>query len=172
MATSVHLYTLRKKGNMQQAILFEVRCLHCGKLEVWGLERALRELVRAGRYRTRADFDPDMIRELFLIHADKINCPQCSQKGLSARIAPKEGWSWADETCCERCGKIIPPERLTAVPDTTLCVPCQMALERGESGDVAKYCPRCGEIMTLKPVASGGITRYEQVCPKCRPRNR
>jgi len=157
---------------MQQAILFEIRCSHCAKVEVWGLERALRELVHAGRYRTQADFDPDMIRELFLIHADKIDCPKCGQKGLATCIAPYETWTWADEVCCERCGKIIPPERLAAVPGTTLCVQCQSALERGDPGDAVDYCPRCGQIMTLKPVSTGGITRYERVCPNCRPSNR
>ncbi len=153
---------------MPEAILFEIRCSHCRAVEIWGLERALRELVRAGRYRARADFDPDMIRELFLIHADKIECPACGGKGVSARIAPKESWSWADETCCERCGKIIPPERMAVMPNAKFCVTCQSALERGETGDAVEYCPRCGEAMTLRPIPTGGITRYEMTCPHCR----
>ena len=162
---------------MPQSILFEVRCPHCRFVELWGLERALRELVAAGRYRARADFDPDMIRELFLIHSDKIDCPECDRKGLSAKLASSDVWSWADEMCCECCGKIIPVERLAAVPGTTLCVKCQTAMERGETSGLpnanhavgaAEYCPRCGEIMTLKPDSSGGITRYVLACPKCR----
>lgn len=31
---------------------------------------------------------------------------------------------------CEECGRMIPSERLLAVPDATLCVPCQQELER------------------------------------------
>ena len=154
---------------MPQTILFEVRCPDCRFVELWGLERALRELVRAGRYHPRADFDPDMVRELFLIHIDKINCPECDRKGLTAHIASKNTWSWADETCCEQCGKIIPPERLAALPGATLCVTCQTAIERGETLGPVEYCPRCGEIMVLKALASGGITRYERSCPRCRP---
>ena len=156
--------------SMQPPILFEVRCVHCRFVELWGLERALRELVQTGRYRARADFDPEMIRELFLIHADKINCPQCDQKTLTARIAPPDFWSWTAETCCEQCGRIISSERLAAVPDATLCISCQTAIERGEPADEAQYCPRCGEIMKLKPVSQSGITRYEPVCPNCRRR--
>jgi len=171
----------QEKNSMQQAIHFEIRCPHCNTLDLWGLECALRALVKSGRYRTRADFDPDMIRELFIIHADKIDCLDCGQKGLSARIAPNDNccgthcslpWTWADEVCCKHCGKIIPPERLAAVPGTMLCVQCQSALERGDPGDTVEYCPRCGEIMTLKSVLTGGITRYEPTCPNCRPRSK
>ena len=31
---------------------------------------------------------------------------------------------------CESCGGEIPAERLAAVPDTTMCVPCQSKRER------------------------------------------
>ena len=31
---------------------------------------------------------------------------------------------------CEVCGAEIPAERLQAVPDTTMCVPCQRQRER------------------------------------------
>ena len=155
---------------MPQSILFEVRCPQCRFVELWGLERGLRELVAVGRYRARADFDPEMIRELFLIHADKIDCPECGGKGLAARIAPPDAWSWADETCCEHCGQVIPPERLAAVPGAKLCIGCQTAMDRGEAGGATEYCPRCGEIMALRPVSQGGITRYEMLCPSCRPR--
>lgn len=115
---------------MQPTILLEVRCRRCSFVELWGLERALRELVRAGRYRARADFDPDMIRELFLIHIDQIACPKCAEKCLTARIAPPDAWSWGDEVCCEHCGRIIPPERLAARPGAKLCVLCQAEFER------------------------------------------
>lgn len=39
---------------------------------------------------------------------------------------------------CERCGKTIDPERLEALPDTTLCLECKQELERlGGRGPVA-----------------------------------
>ena len=31
---------------------------------------------------------------------------------------------------CEQCGEAIPEERLEAMPDTTLCIPCQRQRER------------------------------------------
>lgn len=34
---------------------------------------------------------------------------------------------------CEECGKPIPKERLLIVPEATLCVPCQMELEKWDS---------------------------------------
>ena len=31
---------------------------------------------------------------------------------------------------CEECGDLIPPERLLIVPETSLCIDCQRALEK------------------------------------------
>ena len=31
---------------------------------------------------------------------------------------------------CERCGQPIDPERLEAIPETTLCISCKMAIEK------------------------------------------
>jgi DnaK suppressor protein len=31
---------------------------------------------------------------------------------------------------CERCGQVIDPERLAALPDTTLCLKCKQEIER------------------------------------------
>jgi predicted RNA-binding Zn-ribbon protein involved in translation (DUF1610 family) len=140
-------------------------------MEIWGLEHAMRELVRIARYRATANFDPEIIRELFPIHAAQMECPNCGKMELTARIAPKESWTWADEVCCEYCGKIIPAERLAAVPNATLCVNCQSVAERGELLNDAKYCPRCGDAMTLKSISCGnGITRPTFICPNCRHR--
>jgi ssDNA-binding Zn-finger/Zn-ribbon topoisomerase 1 len=156
---------------MAETILFEMRCSQCHWVEIWGLERAMRELVRMGRYRIVADFNPEIIRELFLIYAVRMDCPNCGVTGLITRIAPKESWTWTDEVCCEHCGKIIPTERLAAVPNTTLCVNCQSAIEHGERQGDAEYCPRCGAVMVLKSLAvNNGITRPTLVCPGCRYR--
>lgn len=35
---------------------------------------------------------------------------------------------------CEQCGEDIPEERLEAMPDTTMCVPCQRQKERVRGG--------------------------------------
>ena len=35
-----------------------------------------------------------------------------------------------DYGICERCGKPIDPERLEALPDTTVCLPCKQEIER------------------------------------------
>lgn len=39
---------------------------------------------------------------------------------------------------CESCGGEIPAERLAAVPDTTMCVPCQSKRERRNGNGVRR----------------------------------
>lgn len=56
---------------------------------------------------------------------------------------------------CARCDKPIPPERLEALPDTKLCVPCVM--KDGDvpmkKGRMAFDCKTNGEIDILSPEA-------------------
>jgi Prokaryotic dksA/traR C4-type zinc finger len=48
---------------------------------------------------------------------------------------------------CAGCGRVIPAERLKAVPEATQCVPCQKTLEsfRATSGLSNVVCPRCAD---------------------------
>jgi Prokaryotic dksA/traR C4-type zinc finger len=46
---------------------------------------------------------------------------------------------------CISCGRLIPPERLEAIPDATSCVPCQQRTEAVTVGEhfTEVECPRC-----------------------------
>jgi predicted RNA-binding Zn-ribbon protein involved in translation (DUF1610 family) len=52
-------------------------------------------------------------------------------------------------------------------PNADLCVACQAKSDRGEASDAPEYCPRCGNLMTLRQVRRG-LTRYVMACPSCR----
>ncbi|MDQ3879095.1 MAG: TraR/DksA C4-type zinc finger protein [Actinomycetota bacterium] len=47
--------------------------------------------------------------------------------GVEAALARIEDGAYGK---CQRCGQDIPPERLEAVPTTTLCVSCKQSLDR------------------------------------------
>ena len=109
---------------------FEVKCKKCGYFQLWGMEQSISALIRAGKLSLKSDFDADIIKELFPVLSNSIMCSQCKTTGsITAKIAPKDQWSWADEVRCEDCGCEIPIQRLAAVPGTTRCIKCQQLHE-------------------------------------------
>ncbi len=111
-------------------LLFEVRCSHCGFLEFWGVERAVRALVTIGKLSPQSDFDAILFAELFVYHIDDVFCPHCREVGtLSVKRAQPNSWEWEDAIRCEDCGHEIPQARLEALPGTTRCVSCQRELD-------------------------------------------
>ena len=111
-------------------MLFEIKCNKCNYYQLWGVEQSISALVRVGKLNFKSDFDVDLIKELFPIHAGSIICPQCKTVGsITAKVAPKKQWAWADEVHCEDCGSEIPPQRLAAVPKTVRCVKCQQLFD-------------------------------------------
>ena len=110
----------------------------------------------------------DVLGELFRTTAVRFTCPKCQTVGLSATDAEAdddEAWGMARK--CTECGQPIPRERLEVFPSAELCVACQGRSDRGEASGAAEYCPRCGSVMTLRPVRRG-VTRYVMSCPSCR----
>lgn len=53
---------------------------------------------------------------------------------------------------CERCEKPIPPERLAAVPEVTLCIHCAREMENAEAGH-AYYLPQSPQINAMSIAA-------------------
>ncbi len=144
-------------------------CTHCGERETLRPGQLLDRLRATGVLRRAKDPDPDEILELVRANLGKLTCPACERAGmkLEASATDDDAEAWGDPKPCEACGALIPAERLELFPNTTLCVACQQANERGEDTGPAEYCPYCGNVMQLRKARSG-ITRYVLECPSCR----
>ena len=116
-----------------------------------------------------AGISVELIEELFRAAARKFTCPECGTTGLIVRAAAREDdEDWGMARACDECGRPIARERLEIFPDTRLCVACEGSEDRGELTGPAEYCPRCGNLMTVRPTRTAGITRYKLACSKCR----
>jgi DNA-directed RNA polymerase subunit M/transcription elongation factor TFIIS len=47
-------------------------------------------------------------------------------------------------------------------------VGCQNGDEQGRDSDAPQYCPKCGNLMTVRQSRGAGIARYVLACTKCR----
>jgi predicted RNA-binding Zn-ribbon protein involved in translation (DUF1610 family) len=113
--------------------------------------------------------EPELIGELFRSAAGRFTCPACQTIGLSTRgFVEESDEAWGMARPCESCGQAIARERLEVFPQTRLCVACQAGADRGQRDAQDEYCPRCGNVMTLRPRVNQGLARYAMVCPKCR----
>jgi hypothetical protein len=147
----------------------ELVCPRCQQREGQRPDQLLERLRAAGVMRRAEKPDEAEIVELFRVQQAKLACAACGHVGLSLEEPkPDEGADWGDPQPCERCGALIPAERLELFPNTTLCVKCQQASERGGDSGPAEYCPHCGSIMQLRKARGSGITRYALECPSCR----
>jgi DNA-directed RNA polymerase subunit M/transcription elongation factor TFIIS len=119
----------------------------------------------------RADVQPeaDLLPELLRAALPKLACPRCGAAGLVIRpVAEENDEDWGMARACEECGRPIASERLEVFPDARLCVACQANVDQGGLSGPAEYCPRCGNLMTVRPTRTAGITRYAPACSKCR----
>ena len=107
---------------------------------------------------------PDVLNELFVRSAPCLICSQCHESGLEVR--PDSDDFGGDARRCAGCGVSIPWERLEFFPDTELCTGCQQKTEQA-GGSTPEYCPKCGNVMALKPVYGRGVTHYRLTCPQC-----
>src|SRR5262249_29801033 len=148
--------------------LAELSCPACGWSSVCGAGAMLDWLRSVKMVRRDTAPDPELLGELFLASAAKFACPKCGAVGLAAHAAEEEDdEAWGMARTCTSCGRPIPRGRLEVFPDTTTCVECQTKAERGEDAAPAEYCPRCGQVMQLRPTRTAGITRYVLACPQC-----
>jgi ssDNA-binding Zn-finger/Zn-ribbon topoisomerase 1 len=113
--------------------------------------------------------EPELLGELLRAAVPKLACPRCGATRLAIRpIAEENDEDWGMARVCEECGRPIARERLEVFPDARLCVTCQATADRGGLAGPQEYCPRCGNLMTVRQTRAAGITRYTLACPKCR----
>lgn len=118
----------------ESKIGFEVRCQSCKFFELWGMEQAIRALIKAGKLSITTDYDREIFAELLLTHQAKLICPQCRAKGtLDVKRAKTGQWDWEDAVYCEDCDKEIPPARIVAVPGVKRCISCQQKQDQYEN---------------------------------------
>ena len=159
----------------ESSYYIELRCPDCGWRQTDGPAAIGQRLRRIGKVGPRSQPDWEILAALLLASTSQIECDGCGRRGVLAGPAESPDAAWPDVVSCEACGKPIPPERLEALPGTTLCTACQSNDERGvRRPEAIEYCPRCGAPMEPKLSRDRGITRYLMTCtavPPCRPRN-
>lgn len=149
--------------------LAELVCSHCKYKSVCGPPSMLDWLKRAKMVRRDVAPEPDLLAELFRSAAARFTCPECGTQGLLVRpVAEENDEDWGMARTCEVCGQPVARERLEVFPDAKLCVSCQAQADRGEFAATSDYCPRCGNLMTVRQSRGPGITRYVLACSKCR----
>lgn len=142
-----------------------LRCRACGADEDCGPDQILEKLRRLGMFRRESQPPPEVLDELLARAAARLACGACHKCGLEVRSAGEV--SWGDARRCLGCGGSIARERLELFPETELCAACQQKSERA-GGGVPEYCPKCGNVMALRPVHGRGVTHYRLTCPQCR----
>jgi predicted RNA-binding Zn-ribbon protein involved in translation (DUF1610 family) len=148
----------------------ELACPRCGFSAICGSATMVDWLRQVKMVRRDVGPEAELVGELFRAAAWKFTCPECGTVGLAVRAVPRENdEDWGMARACEACGRPVARERLEVFPDATMCVDCQARADRGEMSGPAEYCPRCGNVMTLRQSRAAGLTRYVVACPKCRP---
>lgn len=153
----------------RDALYVQLKCRHCGWLQLCGASDVAVRLRSWGMLRSNSEASVAEMHELLRAAAVRQTCPQCSHKGLWVDKSDDDQQEWPTARRCEVCGKLIDPERLEVFPDAVRCTSCERRDEQGLTPVEHEYCPRCGSLMVLKQTRSG-ITRYELVCssgPRC-----
>lgn len=156
--------------------LIVVRCRSCGErveITVAAAEERLRAL---GFLRRGGEPSHELLRELALeavASGRLVTCPSCGGNTFadaandtpSGDAGDSELWP-GDVRTCEQCGQSIDPERVELFPATKLCTPCQRKVDAGGTTNDHEYCPRCGDILQLRPRRSG-LASYGRYCQSC-----
>ena len=154
-------------------LVVDVRCDHCGDHRLLDAAGALQWLHSLGRVRSQQAWDAEVVFEVFRGIADELGCRTCGVRGVFVGLPHDEGDDWPEARTCQECGRLIPPERLAALPEATRCVGCQQQIDAGDDPAPAEYCPKCGSPMVLRASRGSGITRHTMQCsnvPPCRLR--
>ena len=153
-------------------VQIELRCGdgNCTWAEVCDRGAVVRWLRSLRKLRYRSDAEDEILVELLRSAAPALDCPECGRQGLLA-IEVDDAADWPEQRTCDVCNKPIPPERMEALPDATLCAACQQNEESGRPHPQTEYCPKCGSPMQLTLSKSAGLSRYVMRCtgqPPCR----
>jgi Zn finger protein HypA/HybF involved in hydrogenase expression len=151
----------------------QLECSDCGWWTLCGEAEIVRRLRKLGLFRRATDPPEEMVREVLAVHGLRLACDRCGKTELKVLLDADESdrGEWEQVVVCEVCRQPIPPERLEIRPNTTRCVACQDAADRGVSFVEPDYCPRCGSVLELRVSRGGGVTRYKLWCtgnPPCR----
>ncbi len=141
-------------------------CSKCAERTTQGPVQMLSLLRSMGMLKRESEANDQIVWELMRAAAHRIACPSCGHTGVTLERVAEEHLTgdWLESRACEICGQVIPSERLELYPDCQRCAACQ---DKGQTDeDRIEYCPRCGDIMDLKP-RSGGIARYAMKCRSC-----
>lgn len=148
---------------------WQLRCPACNEMAVFDRAQIIARLDRRGILRRDRKPSTDLLCELLKSAAAAWRCSACQQVGLIvAPVEPLDDEDWGMDRRCQRCGQVIPAERLEVFPDAQICATCKQMEQDRPVEDEPQYCPRCGSIMELKPSRGPGISRYEMRCPDCR----
>src|SRR4051794_10663159 len=134
-------------------MILALRCRHCGRRDEFTLPQLLARLRELGFLRRHAEPSDELTIELAQSAIDDGRwgrCDSCGQSGLGLASSSDEADDptiWGDARHCERCGAIIPAERLEVFPDSKNCPRCQKQMETGPGPSDHEYCPHCGSIM-------------------------
>jgi RNA polymerase-binding transcription factor DksA len=145
----------------------ELQCPHCGASEVLDESGLIHRLQAEGMLRREKEPDWDLAEQLLRSRANDLSCRDCGATGLNVVSAGRTYVDeWDDGRNCERCGKVIPAERLEVFPDSRCCSACQQKSEQGDSGEEAEFCSHCGAVLKLRQ-SQRGLARYVMYCPDC-----
>ena len=153
-----------------QPLFVRLRCPRCHSSTSCGADEIANRLLVAGKLRRGSQPEWEILVELFRAAAQSFGCDDCGAEGMIVGPADdgEDDGDWGGGKNCEACGRPIASERLQALPATTLCTDCASKEEAGESLEPREFCPRCGAVMTLRQRTTGGLTRYQMICPGCR----
>lgn len=148
-----------------------LKCPHCGWESLAGYTEKIEWLRGAGRLRRAAKPEPELVDELFGQIVTELRCPDCREGGLEvdSGLGDDDDDDWLPTgRACDRCGEVIPRERLEVFPDTRYCTACQRSVEQGVGAAGAHdYCPRCGSLMTMRTTSSRNRASYQFACTSC-----
>jgi RNA polymerase-binding protein DksA len=109
----------------EQVIKAERRRLLDERARIMGALERLREALKVEVDVDAEEGDPDLVeREKNVALVSQL---ERKLEGVEAAIRSIEKGKYG---ICERCGKEIGPERLEVRPDATLCVQCQVEVEK------------------------------------------
>lgn len=147
----------------------KIECSECGWKTLLDFNGIFDWLVKYRILKRNSTLDDPLVYELFHSMSSRYKCPTCGGTKLRYSVE-MDDFSDIDDRRCRGCGKVIPRERISRMPETVYCVPCAEKIERGEPLEIeAEYCPICGKMMDLVEFQDGKYKAYHWVCPSVPP---
>lgn len=142
----------------------ELACPGCHAAQVCGPTLMLEKLQGIGLLRREKSPSIELLQELMRSSADRLGCPQCGYVGMTVRAPQEETWPGVRR--CQGCRQPIAAERLEVFPNAERCAACE-SQGSSASGEDREFCPRCGNVLTVRLQSGRGLSRYVTSCPEC-----